>query len=182
MIKFILIALVSFPVFAGGPDLMICNGEFALCAASGSVPTGKTIRVEGKEFQEGVAICPVLTGRSVANRTFLKGDCKAPAGKVWSLFSTITEYPQAPDWNVVTMTPRVFVTNNKSGGGMSNQWSFLCEKQAKKVNGVQLANCYGPINESPWTNDHVPLGTSSFSAAPVGTPNPVGANIPSGPK
>jgi hypothetical protein len=89
MIKFILIALVSFPVFANGPDLMICNGEFALCAASGSVPTGKTIRVEGKEFQEGVAICPVLTGRSVANRTFLKGDCKAPAGKVWSLFLSL---------------------------------------------------------------------------------------------
>ena len=178
MIKFILMALVATPAFANGPDLMICNGEFALCAASGSVPTGKMIRVEGQEFQEGMAVCPVLTGKSVANRTFLKGDCKAPPGKVWSLFSTVTEYPQAPDWNVVTMTPRTFVTTTAAGGGMSNQWSFLCDKQTKKVNGVQLANCYGPINESPWTNGRVLPGTTSFSAAPAGTPNPVGANVP----
>lgn len=178
-----LLLLVLFCANANAADnMMVCNGEFALCAASGSVPTGKTIRVQGKEFQEGVAVCPVLTGRSIANKNFLKGDCKAPPGKVWSLFSSITEYPQAPDWNVVTMTPRVFVTNNEPGGGMSNQWSFLCEKQAKKINGVQLANCYGPINESPWTNGRVSFGTSAFSAAPAGTPNPVGADIPAGAK
>ena len=182
MIKFILIALISFPAFAGGPDVMICNGEFALCAASGSVPTGKIIRIEGKEFQEGMAVCPVLTGKAIANVKLMSGSCKAPPGKVWSLFSTITEYPQAPSWAVVTMTPRTFVTNTEPGGGMSNQWAMMCDKQAKKVNGVQLANCYGPINESPWTNDRVPFGTSSFSAAPVGTPNPVGANIPSATK
>ena len=91
-------------------DLMICNGEFALCAASASVPTGKTIRVEGKEFQEGMAVCPVLTGKAVANGKLMQGSCKAPAGKVWSLFSTVTEYPQAPSWAVVPMTPRSFVT------------------------------------------------------------------------
>lgn len=72
MIKFILIALASFPAFAGGPDLMICNGELALCAASGSVPTGKIIRIEGKEFQEGMAVCPVLTGKAVANVKLIK--------------------------------------------------------------------------------------------------------------
>ena len=169
--------LLSFNVSAA--DLMLCDGEFALCAASASVPTGKVIRVKGKEFQEGMAVCPVLTGKAVANGELMKGSCKAPLGKVWSLFSTVTEYPQAPSWDVVTMTPRSFITTMASGGGMSNQWSFLCDKQAKKVNGVQLANCYGPINESPWNNGHVVPGITAFTAAPVGAVNPVGGDIPS---
>jgi hypothetical protein len=47
------------------------------------------------------------------------------------------------------------------------------------VNNVQLANCYGPINESPWNNGHVVPGTTAFTAAPVGAANPVGGDIPS---
>ena len=176
MKKLLLLALLPFSVSAA--NLMICNGEFALCAASASNPTGKTIRVDGKEFQEGMAVCPVLNGKAVANADLMKGSCKAPPGKVWSLFSTVTAYPQAPSWTVVTMTPRTFTTTTEAGGGMSNQWSFLCAKQVKKVNNVQLANCYGPINESPWNNGHVPPGTMSFTAAPVGAANPVGGNVP----
>ena len=176
MKKLLILALLPFSVSAA--NLMICNGEFALCAASASNPTGKTIRVDGKEFQEGMAVCPVLTGKAVANADLMKGSCKAPPGKVWSLFSTVTAYPQAPSWTVVTMTPRTFTTTTEAGGGMSNQWSFLCAKQVKKTNGVTLANCYGPINESPWNNGHVPPGTMSFTAAPVGAANPVGGNVP----
>ena len=176
MKKLLLLALLPFSVSAA--NLMICNGEFALCAASASNPTGKTIRVDGKEFQEGMAVCPVLNGKAVANADLMKGSCKAPPGKVWSLFSTVTAYPQAPSWAVVTMTPRTFTTTTEAGGGMSNQWSFLCAKQVKKTNGVTLANCYGPINESPWNNGHVPPGTMSFTAAPVGAANPVGGNVP----
>lgn len=174
-----LLLLAMFCANASAADLMICDGEFALCAASASVPTGKSIRVEGKDFQEGMAVCPVLNGKSVANGKLMKGSCKAPPGKVWSLFSTVTEYPQGPSWAVVTMTPRSFTTTTEAGGGMSNQWSFLCDKQAKKVNGVQLANCYGPINESPWNNGHVAPGTTAFTAAPVGAANPVGGDVPS---
>ena len=174
----LLLILFFIATTASAADLMLCNGEFALCAASASVPTGKTIRVDGKEFQEGMAVCPVLTGKAIANGELMKNSCKAPPGKVWSLFSTVTEYPQAPSWAVVTMTPRLFITTMAPGGGMSNQWSFLCDKQAKKVNGVQLANCFGPINESPWNNGRVALGTTAFTAAPVGAVNPVGGDIP----
>ena len=177
MKKLLLLALLPANVFA--TELMICNGEYALCAASGSTPTGKQITVKGKVFAEGMAVCPVLTGKAIANGELMKNSCKAPPGKVWSLFSTVTEYPQAPSWAVVTMTPRSFITTMAPGGGMSNQWSFLCDKQAKKVNGVQLANCYGPINESPWNNGHVVPGTTAFTAAPVGAANPVGGDVPS---
>ena len=173
MKKLLLLALVSTNAVA--VDLMICNGEYALCAASGSTPTGKTITVKGKVFQEGMAICPVLTGRSVANPALMNNSCDAPPGKVWSLFSTVSEAPQAPSWAVAPLVQRTFTLGKDSG--MSNQWSFICDKQAKKVNNVQLASCYGPINESPLTNGHVKMGSTIVTDAPAGVLNPVGGNF-----
>ena len=154
--------------------LMICNGEYALCAASGSTPTGKVVMVKGKAFQEGMAVCPVLTGRSIANAELMNSSCDAPAGKVWSLFSTVTEFPQAPTWAIVPAVQRTFTLSKTEG--MSNQWSMLCDKQAKPVNGVQLASCFGPINESPLTNGHIKPGAKIVTDAPVGVLNPVGGN------
>ena len=75
-----LLILALFPASVSAADLMICNGEYALCAASGSTPTGKMIAVKGKLFQEGMAVCPVLTGRSVANPALMNNSCDAPAG------------------------------------------------------------------------------------------------------
>ena len=173
MKKLLLLLLLPANVFAA--DLMICNGEYALCAASGSTPTGKKIMVKGKEFAEGMAVCPVLTGRSVANGALMNNSCDAPAGKVWSLFSTVTEAPQAPTWAVAPLVHRTFVLSKTEG--MSNMWSFICDKQTKKTNGVQLASCYGPINESPLTNGHVKMGSTIVTDAPVGVLNPVGGNF-----
>ena len=173
MKKLLLLAL--FCANASAADLMICNGEYALCAASGSTPTGKKIMVKGKVFQEGMAVCPVLKGRSVANGALMKNSCDAPPGKVWSLFSTVSEAPQAPTWAVAPLVPRTFVLSKTEG--MSNQWSMICDKQAKLVNGVQLASCYGPINESPLTNGHVKMGSTIVTDAPAGVLNPVGGNF-----
>ena len=170
-----LLLLLLLPVSVSAADLMICNGEYALCAAAGSTPTGKMITVKGKKFQEGMAVCPVLTGQSVANGSLMNNSCDAPVGKVWSLFSAVTEAPQAPTWAVAPLVHRTFVLGKDSG--MSNQWSFLCDKQAKRVNGVTLASCYGPINESPATNGHVKMGSTIITDAPVGVLNPVGGNF-----
>ena len=173
MKKLLLLALLPFSVAAA--DLMICNGEYALCAASGSTPTGKMIAVKGKLFSEGMAVCPVLTGRSIANGALMNNSCDAPAGKVWSLFSTVSEAPQAPSWAVAPLVQRTFTLSKTEG--MSNLWSFICNKQAKKTNGVQLASCYGPINESPMTNGHVKMGATIITDAPAGVLNPVGGNF-----
>jgi len=43
------------------------QGAFAFCGASAAVPTGKKITVQGVEYNEGCAICPVLTGPSLSN-------------------------------------------------------------------------------------------------------------------
>ena len=173
MKKLLLLLLLPFSVSAA--DLMICNGEYALCAASGSTPTGKRITVKGKEFAEGMAVCPVLTGRSIANPALMNNSCDAPPGKVWSLFSTVSEAPQAPTWAVAPLVHRTFVLSKTEG--MSNMWAMICDKQAKKVNGVTLASCYGPINESPFTNGHIKPGSTIITDAPVGVLNPVGGNF-----
>ena len=173
MKKLLLIALL--PCSVAAADLMICNGEYALCAASGSTPTGKIIMVKGQAFQEGMAVCPVLTGRSIANPALMNNSCDAPPGKVWSLFSTVSEAPQAPSWAVAPLVKRSFILGKD--WGMSNQWSFLCDTQIKKVNNVQLASCYGPLNESPFTNGHIKPGTTIITDAPSGVLNPVGGNF-----
>ena len=36
----------------------------------------------------------------------------------------------------------------------------------------------GPINESPFTGDHVKPGATAFTQAPVGAADPVGGNFP----
>ena len=70
---------------------------------------------------------------------------------------------------------RSFILGKDSG--MSNMWSFICDKQAKKTNNVQLASCYGPINESPFNNGHIKPGSTIITDAPVGVLNPVGGNF-----
>jgi len=175
---FILMALFTFN--AQAHNLAICSGEYALCAASPTTPTGKTMTVNGKVFKEGVAVCPILTGQSIANLDLMNGSCNSKPGKVWSLFGVppVTSYPQAPTWNTVAATFRSFTIGDTPSTGMSNMWSFLCDIQATKVNGVKLASCYGPIMESPWTNNHVKQGQTGFTQAPASAIYPVGGNAP----
>jgi len=160
--------------------IAICKGEYALCAASPTTLTGNLIKVNGKTFKEGVAVCPVLSGAAVANMDLMQGSCDAPKGKVWSLFGVppVTSYPQAPDWTVQPAVFRSFKVGDTPTTGMSNMWSFLCTKQTKQVNGVTLASCYGPVMESPWTGNHVVPGETAFTQAPVGASYPVGGNVP----
>jgi len=177
MIKLFALLIFSTAVTAA-PNLVICQGRYALCASSPTTLTGKTIVINGTTFKEGISVCPVLSGKAIGDNN-LMGSCKPPRGEntVWSLFSFETTYPQAPSWAVVTAVPRTFVTTSGEGG-MANQWSYPCVVRPKKVNGATIADCLGPINESPWNGDHVPVGTESFSAAPPGALNPVGGNFP----
>jgi len=165
---------------AHAQTIAVCKGEYALCAASPTTLTGKTISVQGKTFKEGVAVCPVLTGMAVANMTLMQGSCDAPKGKVWSLFGVppLTSYPQAPDWSVQPAVFRSFKVGDTPTTGMSNMWAMLCTKQTKQVNNVTLASCYGPVMESPWTGNHVVSGETAFTQAPVGASYPVGGNVP----
>ena len=176
----------SAPAFAGAP-LGICKGEYALCAASPSTPTGKMMTVNGKKFREGMAVCPVLNGSAIANLKLMNrtvkadGSCDTPdhtPKTVWSLFGVPpeTSYPQAPTWAVAPAQFRSFTIGTTPETGMSNQWSFPCQVQAQPVNGAKLASCYGPIMESPWTSRHVKPGQLGFTQAAPGAIYPVGGN------
>lgn len=173
-------AALSWTSFAHAQNIQVCTGQYALCAASATTPTGKLIKVDGKTFKEGMAVCPILTGDAVANLDLMGGSCDAKPGKVWSLFGVppVTSYPQAPTWAVAPAVFRSFTIGETPTTGMSNMWSFLCDVQAQPVNGAKLASCYGPIMESPWTNDHVKPGQLGFTQAPVGATYPVGGNAP----
>ena len=178
--KKILFVLFFISLNAHSANIGICkNQEYALCAASAATPTGKTITVQGKTFREGVAVCPILTGDSIANLDLMNGSCDHAPNKVWSLFGVPpqTSYPQGPSWTTVTAVVRTFTIGQTPTTGMSNMWSFPCEIQAKSVNGVKLASCYGPIMESPWNNGHVQQGEKAFTQAPAGATYPVGGNI-----
>ena len=173
-----LLFFLATPAHAG-PALAICRGEYALCAASSAEPTGGSIVVNGVTFREGVAICPVMIGPSIADMNLMNNSCDAPKGKnsVWSLFSARQSYPQAPSWKRQPAVHRTFTTTALPGGGMSNMWSYPCVKLSQRVNGVQLARCFGPLNESPWTGGRVPTGSNVVTNAPVGASYPVGGNI-----
>jgi hypothetical protein len=164
--------------------LKICLGEFAFCGASSTKPTGNKMIVNGKEFYEGEAICPVMTGPSIANMELMNNSCDAPDGTdktVWSLFWYYTDVPQAPMWDVSPTVNREFVITNEPGGGMSNMWSFPCNVMPKEVNGTKLSKCYGPINETvfPFRGARtVEPGETSVTQAPEGSSYPVGAIIP----
>jgi hypothetical protein len=156
----------------------ICKGDFALCAASSSTPTGKQITIGTTSFPEAMAVCPILHGPAIAdvNGGNMKGDCAPPGkGQVWSLYQVREKIPQAPDWKRNTAAPvRTFTTS--ADNGISNMFSFACTR-VKPVNGVPLAHCYGPINESP-SGKFVPPGTDVITQAPVGATYPIGGPIP----
>ena len=102
--------LVAATSFADEP-LSICHGEYALCAASPTTPTGRMMTVKGKKFREGMAVCPILNGDAIANLNLMNGSCAAPGpGKVWSLFGVPaqTSYPQQPTWDVAPALFRSF--------------------------------------------------------------------------
>ena len=91
----------------------IHEGSFAFCGASGTIPTGKKIIVQGVEYDEGCAICPVLDGPSVSNLAMegvsgtygkfnVNENFQTPDGTgntVWSLFWYFDSTTLVPQFN-----------------------------------------------------------------------------------
>jgi hypothetical protein len=164
--------------------LVIVEGKFAFCGASGAIPTGDTITVEGKEFLEGVAACPVLDGPSIANNILVPNPSITPDSTdktVWSYFWYYDSVPQAPTWEKLPTVNRTFTITNSPDSSMSNMWCMPCKILPKKVNGVTIAECYGPLNELAFPMRRairaVP-GETAVTQAPVGATYSVGTIIP----
>jgi hypothetical protein len=179
------------------------QGLFAFCGASAAVPTGKKIVVQGVEYAEGCAICPVLDGPSLSNLA-MKGvsgtygnfnvdsNFQTPDGTsntVWSLFwyydssTTIPQFnPETKEWELLAPVNRSFVINlDSSATSESNMFAMPGIIFDTTSTGIVLAKVYGPLNEAA-----VPLrvavpvknGQTSVTAAKTGFPYPVGTPVP----
>ncbi len=170
--------------FAQEKGLAIVVGKFAYCGASATQATKDSITVLGKKFLKGISTCPVLDGPSVANTYLVNNPTITPDGTdktVWSFFWYYDSVVQAPSWKTAPTQNRTFVVTNEPGGGMSNMWCMPCKILSKKVNGVTLAECEGPINESAFPLDkavRVIPGMMSVTQAPLGATYPVGTVVP----
>lgn len=186
-----------------GKIVKIHEGSFAFCGASAAVPTGKKIVVQGVEYDEGCAVCPVLTGPSISNiamegvsGTYGKFNVaenpQTPDGTdktVWSFFwyydttTSIPQFnPQTKKWEYLPPVNRAFVINLDSPStSESNMFAMPGIIFDTTENGVVLAKVYGPLNEAA-----VPLrkaipvksGMTSITAAKEGFPYPVGTPVP----
>ncbi len=164
--------------------LVIVQGKFAFCGASSAKATGDTITVEGKQFLEGVAACPVMDGFSVANNILVPNPSVTPDSTdktVWSYFWYYDSVPQAPSWENLPTINRTFTIGNTPETSMSNMWCMPCKILPQRVNGVTIAECFGPLNELAFPMRRairaVP-GETSVTQAPVGATYSVGTIIP----
>jgi hypothetical protein len=179
------------------------QGSFAFCGASGAVPTGKKIIVQGVEYDEGCAICPVLDGPSISNLAMngisgtygkfnVSENFQTPDGTnktVWSFFwyydstKTIPQFnPENNQWEMLPPVNRSFVVNLDSPStSESNMFAMPGVVFDTTSTGIVLAKVYGPLNEAA-----VPLrkaipvksGMTSITAAKEGFPYPVGTPVP----
>ena len=186
-----------------GKALRIHEGTFAFCGASAAVPTGKKIVIQGVEYDEGCAICPVLTGPSISNLAMygsggtwgdfaVDSNFQTPDGTdktIWSLFwyydttTTIPQFnPASKRWELMSPVNRSFVINLDSAStSESNMFAMPGVIFDTTETGIVLAKVYGPLNEAA-----IPLrkavavknGETSVTAAKIGFPYPVGTPVP----
>ena len=78
--------------------LTVCDGKYALCAASTCKATGKMITGNnGTPYPEVECRCPILEGRAIADTKAgnMAGSCTPTDNQhVWSLFAPKLYYPQ----------------------------------------------------------------------------------------
>jgi len=181
----------------------IHQGSFAFCGASAAIPTGKKIVVQGVEYDEGCAICPVLTGPSISNLAMqgisgtygkfnVNKNFQTPDGTdttVWSLFwyydsaTTVPQFnPASKEWELIPPVNRAFIVNlDHPSTSESNMFAMPGIIFDTTSTGIILARVYGPLNEAAVPlRKAVPVtsGMTSITAAKEGFPYPVGTPVP----
>jgi hypothetical protein len=170
----LLISIIAAGIYAGSTianasdqQLTLCEGKFALCAASTCKPTGNMIKVNnGTEYPEVVCKCPILEGKAIADLTAgnMQGSCaQTDENHVWSLFAPRVYYPQeASNFSKNPKDMRAKVQKcDKSlnqGYNASNCFSFNCE-----IGKDGIAICKCPMGQ-------VPADTTFLTEAGQGDP------------
>ncbi len=176
--------LVSRPINAqsildpAGPELTLCSGSYALCAAATCTRTGTTF--PGTGFPEVVCECPVLPGPALADLTGgnMQGSCDPPVDGVWSLFWPSLYIPQEVN-GVWRQNVSALPHNCPSEIGyqpvlFGQCFSYSC-KNVRKINGVLVADCYCPAEHVTITTKHQFAVQAGLCRESVCTQIPVGA-------
>ena len=179
----VLLSMLATQAFAA--ELTICEGKFALCAASTCTKTGRTITTNnGVTYPEVVCKCPVLDGSSIASLTsgVMKGSCAVPdpTTQVWSLFAPKVHYPQEAS-NFVTSPKSATRAKVQTCPGdvaqdSTNCFGMMCTYEKNPTNGTTTAICSCAIGQ-------IAEGTPFLTEAGQGDPaacekHPVAAPVP----
>jgi hypothetical protein len=147
MLRNLILTCVLFFPSVSNAEVTLCEGEYALCAASTCTPTGKTITPNnGVPYPEVICKCPILHGPAIADLTAgnMQGSCEASApGHVWSLFFPRMQYRQeANNFSRNPLKKKVVIqecgSELQQGYNASNCFSFDCEKGP---DGVAICRC-----------------------------------------
>jgi hypothetical protein len=138
------------------PDLQLCQGYFALCAASTCTRTGRQIAVNTinggtRNFPEADCTCPVILGTSIANLSGgnMKGSCEPPpeGGQLWSSYQARPDIPQAIT-NWIPHLPEDAAPPQICQGKPNRQYtqcfSFSCDDE-NYMNNVPVVTCHCAI-------------------------------------
>ena len=139
---------------ATAPDLQICSGYFALCAASTCTPTGKKIAVNTitggtANFPEADCTCPVILGQSLADLAGgnMQGSCDPPGpGQLWSTFQLRPDIPQAitnwvPHLPEDAAPPQICPASLNLGNQYAQCFSMSCDTETY-INNVPVVTCH----------------------------------------
>jgi hypothetical protein len=146
---------------AGGPgeifDFQICNGYFALCAASTCTPTGNQITFRTAAggtatAQEADCTCPVILGSSIANLAGgnMQGSCAPPGpGQLWSSYQVRPDIPQAltnwvPTLPEAAAQPLFCPSSLNLGNQFTQCFSYSCDSETY-INNVPVVTCHCAI-------------------------------------
>ena len=153
MIKYLVLSVALMLTGAANAEVTLCQGEYALCAASTCTPTGKTITPnDGVAYPEVICKCPILRGPAIADLSLgnMKGSCDASGpNHVWSLFFPRMNYRQeASDFSRNPLKKKVTIqecgSELQQGYNASNCFSFDCEKGP---DGIAICRC--PMGQQP---------------------------------
>jgi hypothetical protein len=186
--------LLAGEALGAGHDFRICQGQFALCAASTCQDAGGSITVNvatggTASFPELDCTCPIFSGPAIAdlNGGNMQGSCEPPSGQIWSLYQPRRHIPQAiNDWSRRSSQsqapPLICSASLQLGNQLANCFSFACDP-AGEINGVPVAACHCAEGES-LEGKSVPSNTAFATQAGQGNEkicaeHPVSGPLPS---
>jgi hypothetical protein len=171
MMTMTFILLFFLPYLIHSHHFAICIGEFALCAASLCYPTGQLIQINNLTYPEMTCLCPIYTGRAIADLSGgnMNGSCVVPQrNSIWSLYAPVNHIPQEMnDWNCtkdMSVAPILYcaVNTTQALASDTNCFSFLC-KRTNPIRGIAMANCSCPLFED--INGERSIGKRFFTQA-----------------